>query len=261
MVEPLSSEVDQLILSESESCETELHAHKESDERLENEDISPISSPTPRDTRQSSVLPEDAEPHHSSNDNPSDEEGDEDEFKDHEEDFEETLIQPRTLNEVTSVTDRTSPWTSLLSDPDMGSLESLELAEHHAQNNAYHAQDEETNRKLSPEVYPPSLTAQSQDIDYDSDDCERSEAGSDLDACRREDHREKRQSPCLDRVCSLSSISEVEGYMSEAEESDERPDVPSATVSSAELDDESDERTAKRYAYKFICHKTDLSFF
>ncbi|KAI7800624.1 C2 domain-containing protein 3 isoform X2 [Triplophysa rosa] len=248
-VEHLRSDVDQLILSESESCETELHAHK--DVRLENEDASPICSPTPRDTRQSSILPEDAQPHHSFNENPSDEDGDEDKFEDQEEDFEETLIQPRTLNEVTSVTDRTSPWTSLLSDPDMGSLESLELVEHHTQSNPYHAQDEVTNRrKLSPEVNPQSLTAQSQEIDSGSDDDGRSEAGSDLDTCRSEVHREKHQSPDgLDRVCSLSSISEVEGCNisnSETEESEDRPNVPSATESDAEPDDESDERTPKR---------------
>lgn len=41
-----------------------------------------------------------------------------------EEEFEETLIEPRTLNELTSVTDKTSPWTSVLSDPDLSSVES-----------------------------------------------------------------------------------------------------------------------------------------
>ncbi|XP_028855569.1 C2 domain-containing protein 3 isoform X2 [Denticeps clupeoides] len=45
------------------------------------------------------------------------------------EEFEETLIEPRPLNEVTSLTDRTSPWTSLLSEPELGSLETLEPEE------------------------------------------------------------------------------------------------------------------------------------
>ena len=44
-------------------------------------------------------------------------------------DYEETVVEPRPLNEVTSLTDRTSPWTSLLSDPDLGSLESMEAPE------------------------------------------------------------------------------------------------------------------------------------
>ncbi|XP_061072728.1 C2 domain-containing protein 3 [Conger conger] len=43
-----------------------------------------------------------------------------------EREYEETVIEPRTLNEVTVATDRTSPWTSLLSEPDLGSLQSLE---------------------------------------------------------------------------------------------------------------------------------------
>ncbi|KAJ7995602.1 hypothetical protein DPEC_G00246290 [Dallia pectoralis] len=60
-------------------------------------------------------------------------------------DYEETVVEPRALNEVTSLTDRTSPWTSLLSDPDLGSLESLEVQEVHP---------------ASDFVYIPSLTQQ-----------------------------------------------------------------------------------------------------
>ncbi|XP_070762183.1 C2 domain-containing protein 3 [Enoplosus armatus] len=52
-----------------------------------------------------------------------DEEADDD---DEEEDYEEFVVKPRPLNEVTSLTDKTSPWTSILSDPDLVSLESLE---------------------------------------------------------------------------------------------------------------------------------------
>ncbi|CDR00195.1 unnamed protein product [Oncorhynchus mykiss] len=44
-------------------------------------------------------------------------------------DYEETVVEPRPLNEFASLTDRTSPWTSLLSDPDLASLESLETPE------------------------------------------------------------------------------------------------------------------------------------
>nr|XP_046245495.1 C2 domain-containing protein 3 isoform X2 [Scatophagus argus] len=53
-----------------------------------------------------------------------DEEDDDDEEED--EDYEEVVVKPRHLNEVTSLTDKTSPWTSILSDPDLVSLESLE---------------------------------------------------------------------------------------------------------------------------------------
>lgn len=50
-------------------------------------------------------------------------------YDDDDEEFEETLLEPRTLNEITSLTDRTSPWTSLVSDPDLGSLREMEEME------------------------------------------------------------------------------------------------------------------------------------
>uniref|UniRef100_A0A3B3ZKB9 C2 domain-containing protein n=1 Tax=Periophthalmus magnuspinnatus TaxID=409849 RepID=A0A3B3ZKB9_9GOBI len=43
------------------------------------------------------------------------------------EDYEETIVRPRHLNELTSLTDKTSPWTSILSDPDVVSLESIDV--------------------------------------------------------------------------------------------------------------------------------------
>lgn len=49
-----------------------------------------------------------------------DDDGDEDK------DYDEVVVKPRPLNEVTSLTDKTSPWTSVLSDLDMASLESAE---------------------------------------------------------------------------------------------------------------------------------------
>lgn len=51
------------------------------------------------------------------------------EADDDEDDFEEVVVKPRPLNEVTSLTDRTSPWTSVLSDPEMVSPECLESPE------------------------------------------------------------------------------------------------------------------------------------
>ncbi|KAG9470095.1 hypothetical protein GDO78_018895 [Eleutherodactylus coqui] len=35
-----------------------------------------------------------------------------------EEEYEENVIEPRTLNEITTLTDRTSPWSSMMSEPD-----------------------------------------------------------------------------------------------------------------------------------------------
>ncbi|CAL8362296.1 unnamed protein product [Merluccius merluccius] len=41
-------------------------------------------------------------------------------------DYDEMVVEPRPLNEVTSLTDKTSPWTSIVSDPELSSVESLE---------------------------------------------------------------------------------------------------------------------------------------
>ncbi|KAM6933309.1 C2 domain-containing protein 3 [Xenentodon cancila] len=49
-----------------------------------------------------------------------------DDSEENDEDFEEVVVKPRPLNEVTSLTDKTSPWTSILSDPDLASVESVE---------------------------------------------------------------------------------------------------------------------------------------
>ncbi|XP_073673794.1 C2 domain-containing protein 3 [Garra rufa] len=251
--EHLTSGVDRLILSESDSCDIEPLFHKDSDMMLEDEDdISPISSPAPAETRQLPSAPEDEKLHHSSSDHSSDEDEGKEEEKDEDEheDFEETLIQPRRLNEVSSVTDRTSPWTSLLSDPDMGSLESLELVQHHAHDDTIHTRGEERNsRELLPDFNPQSLTTESQGIDSDSD---RSE--TDLETFKRDnaivtDLQEQQPSPDgLDGDSALSSISEVEDYEqsnSGPEESDERPNLPPSKESGSETDDKSDERTAK----------------
>lgn len=53
------------------------------------------------------------------------EEEEEDYDDDEDQDYEEVVVKPRHLNEVTSLTDKTSPWTSISSDPDLVSLDSL----------------------------------------------------------------------------------------------------------------------------------------
>lgn len=47
---------------------------------------------------------------------------------DEDNDYDEVVVKPRPLNEVTSLTDKTSPWTSVMSDLEMASLESVEEA-------------------------------------------------------------------------------------------------------------------------------------
>ena len=53
-------------------------------------------------------------------------EEEEEEEDDSEGDYDEMVVEPRPLNEVTSLTDRTSPWTSVFSGCDLSSVESLE---------------------------------------------------------------------------------------------------------------------------------------
>lgn len=54
---------------------------------------------------------------------------DDDDDNDENQDYDEVVVEPKPLNEVTSLTDKTSPWTSVLSDPDLVSLESVEPQE------------------------------------------------------------------------------------------------------------------------------------
>ncbi|XP_012990334.3 C2 domain-containing protein 3 isoform X2 [Esox lucius] len=90
------------------------------------EEVSPVPSPEPslsQENRGSQTEEDEDAKSPASEDGPGEEEEDGD--------YEETVVEPRPLNEVTSLTDRTSPWTSLLSDPELGSLESLEAPEEH----------------------------------------------------------------------------------------------------------------------------------
>ncbi|KAM6988093.1 C2 domain-containing protein 3 isoform 2-T2 [Tautogolabrus adspersus] len=72
-----------------------------------------------------------------------DEEADGDIEEDDDREYDEVVLQPRPLNEMTSLTDKTSPWTSILSDPDLVSLQSLEASEE-----PYLSQDEEENWQM-----------------------------------------------------------------------------------------------------------------
>nr|XP_001337534.5 C2 domain-containing protein 3 [Danio rerio] len=239
----LTSGADQLILTESYSCETEPHFHKHSDMMLEDEnEVSPFSSPAPTETRHSVAAPEDEEKNdHISSDD------DEDKDQDEHVDFEETLIQPRTLNEVTSVTDRTSPWTSLLSDPDMSSLESLESVHRHSQDHSIHIGGEQRNRSDNN-----PLTAESQETDSDSDVSERSPTGQEMfrgaGAVETEQQVQQASPDGLDGDDALSSISEAEDCElsnSGPEEAIERPISSPSAESASEADDKHDEKTTK----------------
>ncbi|XP_029922696.1 C2 domain-containing protein 3 [Myripristis murdjan] len=107
--------------------------HRPSDSPQQN--MSPLSSPLPNmseghtdseteEAEERRCLHRTAESEDEDGDFRKDEEVDD---ADSDEDFEEVVVKPRHLNEVTSLTDKTSPWTSILSEPDLGSLESPEL--------------------------------------------------------------------------------------------------------------------------------------
>lgn len=73
--------------------------------------------------------PEEEKDGQSNNNISEDEQKEETSFRQEEEEdenYEEVVLKPRPLNEVTSLTDRTSPWTSVLSDPELVSVESTE---------------------------------------------------------------------------------------------------------------------------------------
>ncbi|KAK6296719.1 hypothetical protein J4Q44_G00328610 [Coregonus suidteri] len=108
------------------------------------EDLSPVPSPVPCTCQEHSDSQADEEDDKAPA-SEDDEGGGPREEEEEDGDYEETVVEPRPLNEVTSLTDRTSPWTSLLSDPDLASLESLEAPEEH---------------QASDYSYQPSLTQQ-----------------------------------------------------------------------------------------------------
>ncbi|XP_042342657.1 C2 domain-containing protein 3 [Plectropomus leopardus] len=108
------------------------------------EEVSPPHSPLPKTSEDHKDSEPDEEKHRRNHkvtvsedeaeDEIDDEDGtgcirDEEDDEEEDEDYEEVVVKPRALNEVTSLTDKTSPWTSILSDPDLVSLESPELPE------------------------------------------------------------------------------------------------------------------------------------
>uniref|UniRef100_A0A3Q1INX8 C2 domain-containing protein n=1 Tax=Anabas testudineus TaxID=64144 RepID=A0A3Q1INX8_ANATE len=113
-------------------------------------DLSPVPSPCPKvSEHQADSEPEDQEERRNytvavsedENEERTDEDDDEigcqqhnqadddDDDDEEDKDYDEVVVKPRHLNEVTSLTDKTSPWTSILTDPDLASLESLEAPE------------------------------------------------------------------------------------------------------------------------------------
>ncbi|XP_063762656.1 C2 domain-containing protein 3 isoform X2 [Eleginops maclovinus] len=120
-------------------------SQEEEEEEEEEEEVSLLHSPLPKTSEAQSDSEAEEEKHERSytvtvsedeNDEGAhqdgtgctrDEEADDDEEVD--EDYDEVVVNPRPLNEVTSLTDKTSPWTSIMSEPDLVSVESPEAPE------------------------------------------------------------------------------------------------------------------------------------
>uniref|UniRef100_A0A3Q3A8A3 C2 domain containing 3 centriole elongation regulator n=1 Tax=Kryptolebias marmoratus TaxID=37003 RepID=A0A3Q3A8A3_KRYMA len=102
-----------------------------------------------------------------------------------EEDYEEVVLKPRPLNEVTSLTDRTSPWTSILSDPELVSVESIE-----APKDSDLSEDEDERRQAV------DLETRSSEEKHWEDDHHHSSAGSEGDTSdtQRNDERTLQES-------------------------------------------------------------------
>ncbi|KAG7322193.1 hypothetical protein KOW79_015051 [Hemibagrus wyckioides] len=142
----------------SENREIENFYNKAPEAKIE--DISPLMSVTSEEPD-----PRDEELHHSVLSS-EDENKEEDEVEENDyEEFEETLIEPQPLNEVTSATDRTSPWTTVLSDPELGSLESLEATEQPV--DLIHQNGRETS--MSPPVTISELQRSASDSDLSAE--------------------------------------------------------------------------------------------
>ncbi|MCJ8739880.1 hypothetical protein PDJAM_G00052460 [Pangasius djambal] len=159
--------VERSTLTESENCDTENFNEKAPEAKIE--DISPLMSltseePDPRneELHQDGLSTEDEV-----------DETDNDEF-------EEILIEPRPLNEVTSVTDRTSPWTTVLSDPELGSLESLEATEQPV--DLIPQKGRKTAMSPPDTTSKPKKTATDSDLSAGTESCEDAEGDAEGDA-------------------------------------------------------------------------------
>ncbi|XP_053363285.1 C2 domain-containing protein 3 isoform X2 [Clarias gariepinus] len=157
-------------LIESENCETEELNKKSLEAKIE--DVLPLSSLTSEDTD-------------SKNEDVHEDEMDENKEEDEVEKrdikgFEETLIEPRPLNEITSATDWTSPWTTVLSDLELGSLKSFEATE--VSKDLMHQKHKEIATSPPVSISKPQRDATDSDYSGGSESCENARGDAEEDA-------------------------------------------------------------------------------
>lgn len=126
------------------------------------------------------------------------------------ENYEETVVKPRHLNELTSLTDRTSPWTSILSDPDLVSLESIDTEISHGEK----GEQLTTQLPIADSCSHPTSDSEDDKIHKSEETSETEELDTDVG------------SP---RTCEILPL---EGHITDAEansESENDPDTPNTT--------------------------------
>lgn len=233
------SSVEHSTLTESESCETKNFINKIPEAKIEV--ISPLTSltseePDPRneELHQESLSTEDEN-----------KEGDELNEDDNEE-FEEILIEPRTLNEVTSATDWTSPWTTGLSDPELGSLESLEATMQPV------VFIHEKGRKATVTTSKPQRTTTDSDLSAGTESCEN--AGEDAEGDARDNvsvgHGDEVVFFKKDSTQDTREMTDHDKHDGKTDTEDDSP-LSSSSRSSTNANSESEEDERKVQLYPF----------
>lgn len=235
------SSVEHTTLTESENCETENFNNKAPETKLE--DISSLMSltseeadPRNEELHQDSLSTEDK--------NKKEDEVDEDDS----EEFEETLIEPRTLNEVTSATDRTSPWTTVLSDPDLDSLESLEATEQFV--DLLHKKRIETVMSPPVTTSKPQGTATDSDFSSETGSCENAvgDAKDMYNVCM--EYRDEEMFFKQDFTPDTRQMTDHDQHDSRIDAEDDSP-LSSRSGSSARANSESENDESKVKVYPF----------
>lgn len=164
------------------------------------------------------------------------------------------MIEPQPLNEITLATDRTSPWTSVLSDSDLGSLMNLEVTEAPLWHCASVMEEKEGSGVVSKPAAP-MQPSNSPPAGGDSDLSDGFESVEDEEAARCvpsvcEEHGEE-QEPFASGSTKDTKQRKSCGQR-DTSDSEDDSSLPSSTVSSPKANrDKTNDFKAK--AYPFCC--------
>lgn len=176
-----------------------------------------------------------------------DKEGDEVDEDDNE-GFEETLIEPRPLNEVTSATDRTSPWTTMLSDPELDSVESLEATVQPV--DLIHEKGRKTATSSPVTSCTPPRTATDSDLSSGTESCQN--AGEDAENVHNVclEHGDEEASSNKDFTQNTRQMTDHDQHDSTTDAEDDSPSSSSSeSCAKTNSESEQDERKAQLYPF------------